>query len=86
MKKQFMIFCFALTFVLTSVKSAEAGWLFGKHQYHEGAWSDGNCAYIRHYYKHRFFGFDVAEGFKKSLFTTKVFDKVKGVYRIEELK
>ncbi|WP_168199366.1 hypothetical protein [Pedobacter aquae] len=53
-----------MTFLImsTSVSQAKAGWLFGKHEYHEGAWSDGNCAYIRHYYTNRFFGFDVGDG------------------------
>ncbi|MDB9482296.1 hypothetical protein PN476_06655 [Dolichospermum circinale CS-537/05] len=63
MKKKIAIGALVLALVITSVSPASAGWFFGKKQYHEHAWSDGKCAYIRHYYETRFFGFTTGTGY-----------------------
>jgi hypothetical protein len=64
MKRKLLTALMTLTLVCGFTIHASAGWFFGKKQHHEHGWSDGKCAYIRHYYEERFFGFTVGTGYE----------------------
>lgn len=57
MKRKLLTALMTLTLVCGFTIHASAGWFFGKKEHHQFAWNDGKCAYIRHYYEQRFFGF-----------------------------